>query len=211
MPTVYGVTLSLYTRKLRAFLAEKAISYNLDVVVPGDSSPEYRAISPLGKVPAYRDQDVTLADSSVISAYIERIHPEPRLYPADPCAYGRALWFEEYGDTALAAVAGPIVYNRIIGPRFLGLPADTAAVEKAMAAMPRVLDYLESQLEGEYLVGESLSIADIAVVTSFVHLRHVDIAPDPKRWPKLRGFAERVASRPSFQMLFDEERAMLTA
>src|SRR5436189_185296 len=56
-----------------------------------------------------------------------------------------------------------------------------------------------SQLEGEYLVGESLSIADIAVVTSFVHLRHVDIAPDPKRWPKLRGFAERVASRPSFQ------------
>src|SRR2546426_7966686 len=132
MPTVYGVTLSLYTRKLRAFLAEKAISYKLDVVVPGDSSPEYRAISPLGKVPAYRDQDVTLADSSVISAYIERIHPEPRLYPADPCAYGRALWFEEYGDTALAAVAGPIVYNRIIGPRFLGLPADTAAVEKAM-------------------------------------------------------------------------------
>ena len=121
------------------------------------------------------------------------------------------MWFEEYGDTALAAVAGPIVYNRIIGPRFLGLPADTAAVEKAMAAMPQVLDYLESQLEGEYLVGESLSIADIAVVTSFVHLRHVDIAPDPKRWPKLRGFAERVASRPSFQMLFDEERAMLTA
>ncbi len=32
MPTVYGVTLSLYTRKLRAFLAEKAISYKLDVV-----------------------------------------------------------------------------------------------------------------------------------------------------------------------------------
>src|SRR5437867_2913575 len=196
MPTVYGVTLSLYTRKLRAFLAEKAISYKLDVVVPGDSSPEYRAISPLGKVPAYRDQDVTLADSSVISAYIERIHPEPRLYPADPCAYGRALWFEEYGDTALAAVAGPIVYNRIIGPRFLGLPADTAAVEKAMAAMPQVLDYLESQLEGEYLVGESLSIADIAVVTSFVHLRHVDIAPDGEalaQAPRLRG-AGSVAS-----------------
>ena len=140
-----------------------------------------------------------------------RLHYPWLAYRKKACAYGRALWFEEYGDTALAAVAGPIVYNRIIGPRFLGLPADTAAVEKAMAAMPQVLDYLESQLEGEYLVGESLSIADIAVVTSFVHLRHVDIAPDPKRWPKLRGFAERVASRPSFQMLFDEERAMLTA
>ena len=64
MPTVYGVTLSLYTRKLRAFLAEKAISYELDVVVPGDSSPEYRAISPLGKVPAYRRRWAFVASCS---------------------------------------------------------------------------------------------------------------------------------------------------
>ena len=103
MPTVYGVTLSLYTRKLRAFLAEKGIAYQLEFVAPGDPSPEYRRISPLGKVPAYRDGDVALADSSIICAYVERMHPEPALYPSEPYTYARALWFEEYGDSGLAA------------------------------------------------------------------------------------------------------------
>ena len=44
------------------------------------------------------------ADSSVICAYLERIHPMPALYPMDPVEYAKALWFEEYGDSELACV-----------------------------------------------------------------------------------------------------------
>ena len=32
---------------------------------------------------------------------MRRTHPTPALYPSDPYEYARALWFEEYGDTAL--------------------------------------------------------------------------------------------------------------
>ncbi len=209
MPTVYGVTFSLYTRKLRAFLAEKGIAYRLDFVAPGDSSPEYRQISPLGKIPAYRDGEVTLADSSIICAYVERIHPEPALYPSEPYTYARALWFEEYGDSGLAAATGPIVFNKLIAPRFLGQPTDLDAVERATATLPSLFDYLESELQGEYLLGDLFTIGDVAVVSNFVHLRHVGISADHQRWPRLARYVERVSSRPSFQTLIEEELAML--
>lgn len=211
MPTIYGVTLSLYTRKARAFLAEKGISYDLEVTAPGDPNPEFRRISPLGKVPAYRDGDVTLADSSVICAFIERVHPLPRLYPSKSYEYARALWFEEYSDSGIASAAGPIVFNKIIGPQFLGQPTDSDAVENGMASLPSMFEYLESQLEGDWLVGDDLTIGDIAVVSNLVHLSHVGLLPDRSRWPKLARYAERMMSRPSFRTLYEEEKVFLGA
>ena len=69
MPTVYGANASPFVRKVRVALAEKGIPYELDPVFPGPGiTPEFRQMSPLGKIPAYRDGERTLADSSVIIA-----------------------------------------------------------------------------------------------------------------------------------------------
>src|SRR5512135_405096 len=109
MPTVFGVNASPFVRKVRVALAEKGIAYDLDPVIPVNVSAEFKRISPLGKVPAFRDGDRTLSDSSIICAYLERVHPEPPLYPSDAYEYARALWFEEYGDGGLAPIMGPKV------------------------------------------------------------------------------------------------------
>ena len=90
MPTLYGISASPFVRKVRVALAEKGIAYEHDPVVPMNVSAEYKKISPLGKVPAYKDGDRTLADSSVICAYLERVHPSPPLYPQGPEDYARA-------------------------------------------------------------------------------------------------------------------------
>ena len=80
-----------------------------------------------GKIPAYRDDKGVLADSSVICAYLERTNPTPQLYPSDPYAYARALWFEEYGDGGLVPVFGPnVFFQRIVQPRFFNQPTDEA-------------------------------------------------------------------------------------
>src|SRR5215831_7392353 len=104
MPTVYGISLSPFVRKVRVALAEKGVAYEHDPVIPVNVSPEYRKKSPLGKIPAFEDGDKTLADSSVICAYLDRVHPKPALYPSDPYDYARALWFEEYADGGLVPV-----------------------------------------------------------------------------------------------------------
>ena len=210
MPKVYGVSLSPFVRKVRVALAEKGIAYELDPVIPVNVSAEYKKISPLGKIPAYQDGDRTICDSSVICAYLERVKPEPALYPADAYEYARALWFEEYADGGLVSVVGPkIFFQKFVQPRFFNQPTDEAMVKTAVEQeLPPMLDYLESQLtEAPVIAGTRFSIGDIALGSTFVQLRHAGFDVDAKRWPKLRRYVDHVHVRPSFKALIDEERA----
>lgn len=207
MPTVYGASASPFVRKVRVVLAEKGIAYELDPVIPFNVSDEFKKMSPLGKIPAFRDNDKTMADSSVICAYLERVHPQPALYPSDPYEYARALWFEEYADSGMVAVVGPkIFFQRIIAPVFFNRPTDEAMVNKAInEELPVLFDYLESQLNGPYLVAGAFSIADISVASQLVNLRHAGVGVDEKKWPKLAKYTAAMHARPSFKALIDEE------
>ncbi|MCP4005814.1 MAG: hypothetical protein GY725_16610 [bacterium] len=51
---------------------------------------------------------------------------------------------------------------------------------------------------GVFRVGDSLSIADIAVAVQLTQLELVVGRPDAKRWPKMVSHLERVSGRPSF-------------
>jgi len=210
MPLLYGASASPFVRKVRVVLAEKKIPHERDDLVPFNVSAEYKKISPLGKIPAWRDGDRTLADSSIICAYLERTHPEPRLYPADPYDYARALWFEEYGDSALVGVIGPkIFFQKFIRPRFFNQPADETVIQKAVnEELPPLLEYLEGQVGGgDGIVDGRFSIGDIGLGTQFVNLRHAGFGVDAKRWPKLARYVTALHERPSFKTLIDEERA----
>jgi glutathione S-transferase len=209
-PKLFGVPLSPFVRKARIALAEKGIAYDLDPVIPVNVSAEYKKISPLGKVPAYQDGDRTLSDSSVICAYLERVQPEPVLYPADAYEYARALWFEEYSDSAVVNAFGPkIFFQRIVQPRFFSQPTDEAMVQQAVEQdLPPLFDYLASQLsDAPVIAGTRFSIADVALGAQFVNLRYAGFDVDGQRWPKLRRYVDHVLSRPSIKNLVDEERA----
>jgi glutathione S-transferase len=208
MPTLYGANASPFVRKVRVVLAEKNIPYELDPIVPFNVSAEFKKISPLGKIPAWRDGDVTLSDSSVISAYLERTHPEPRLYPAEPYDYARALWFEEWADGGFVQVVGAkIFFKRVVAPIFFNQPANEAEIQETIdEELPPYLDYLESQVrDGKPLVGNGFSIGDIAVASMFVNLHHAGVRADAKRWPKLARWVEQTLARPSFKKLIEEE------
>jgi glutathione S-transferase len=209
MPTVLGVNASPFVRKVRVFLAEKNVSYDLDPVLPFNVSDDFKKLSPLGKVPAFRDGDVTLCDSSVICHYLEKIHPSPALYPSDPYEFARALWFEEFGDGGIVSVAGPKIFlEKVVAPVFFNRATDEAVVEKAIKEeLPPLFNYLEGELTGDVLVGKSFSIADIGVATHFVNLRHAGVSVDAGRWPKLAKYIAGVHARPSFKALIEEEEA----
>jgi glutathione S-transferase len=214
MPTVHGVTPSPFVRKTLAFLAEKGIDYDLAVVPPfppANATPEYRRMSPLGKVPAYSEGDFAISDSSVICAYLERTHPKPALYPQDARDYARALWFEEFADSKLAEAIGAAFFQRVVTPRFLQGKPDEAAVQRALTeALPPLLDYLEEQLgDAEYLVGGRFTIADIAVATQFQNLKHAGEGIDARRWPRLAAYVDRIHARPSFKALIAQDQQLL--
>src|SRR3954470_1613563 len=117
---LYGSSLSAFVRKVLAYAAEKGVELELQPTGFPNHSPEYLEASPFRKMPALRDGDYTLSDSSAIIHYLEAKYPEPPLIPADPQLRGKCIWYEEFADTILVACGAKIFFNRIVAPRFLG-------------------------------------------------------------------------------------------
>lgn len=208
---VLGGNVSPFVRKVRAFLAEKGQAYQHEQVNPFAPPPNWREISPLGRIPALRDGDRVVNDSSVICQYLERRFPEPALYPQDDYEFARALWIEEFMDGGLIPRAGSqLFFPLVLQPLMTQNPVAPGAEETAHKVWDEeiapMLDYLEQQLgDGEWFAGGQLTIADLSVASPLLNARHAGFAPASARWPKLRAFLERMWSRPSFAPLIAEE------
>ncbi len=209
---LYGSTLSPFVRKTAAFLREKGLEFDMEPTGFPNPSPEFCAASPFKKMPAFRDGDYCLPDSSAICHYLEAKYPEPRLIPAEAEARGKAIWFDEFADTILAGCGAKMFFNRVVAPRFMGRPGDEAAAEAAERdELPSILDYIETVVPESdgYLVGDRLTLADIALACPFVNLQHLDIQLDQNRHPRTIAYVERILARPSLAPLVEKETALL--
>lgn len=195
---VYGSALSPFVRKVRVVIAEKGLTAEYKPVFPQADDAEFKAASPLGKIPALKDGEFKLADSSAIVHYLEKKYPTPALLPAKTEDYGRAIWFDEFADTSLVAAAGKVFFN-IVVKKMMGAEPDLAAVETALTSeLPPLYKYLESQITGPHLVGSSFSLADIAVASPFVNLKLAGHPLDAAKYPVLAGYLAPILERPSF-------------
>ncbi len=208
---LYGSTMSPFVRKVVAFAAEKGIDLDFHPVGLGDPDPGFRAASPFGKMPALDDDGYTLADSSAICHYLEAKHPDPALIPAAAKARGKTIWYEEFADTILFACGAAMFFNRVVAPRFLGREGDIVAADKAeRETLPPLLDYLEGVIpDSGYLVGDALTLADLAVVSPFANLAHCGVAIDRARYPKVVRYTTGILKRPSFASSIERETAFL--
>jgi glutathione S-transferase len=209
---LYGSTLSPFVRKVAAFAAEKGIEFELQPPGFPERTAEFCAVSPFKKMPAIRDGDYELADSSAICHYLDAKYPGPQLIPAEPRARGKVIWFDEFADTILFGCGQKIFFNRVVSPRFLGRPGDETVAESALRdEWPPIADYLERVVPSEdgYLVGDSLTLADIAVASPFANFRHLGIELDPERHPRSRAYVERMLDRPSFKPWIEREASFL--
>ena len=184
---LYGSSMSPFVRKVLAYAGEKGLELDLQPTGFPGHAPEFLEASPFKKMPALRDGDYLLADSSAIIHYLEAKHPEPALIPADAELRGKTIWFDEFSDTIVCACGAKIFFNRVVAPRFIGRAGDLAAAEAAERdELPPILDYLERIVPdaGGYLVGGRLTLADLAVASPFANLRHAGTEVDADRYPR---------------------------
>ncbi|WP_339710138.1 glutathione S-transferase family protein [uncultured Sphingosinicella sp.] len=213
MIKVYGSTLSPFVRKVVVVLAEKGLNYELVAAGLQSHDPDFLSVSPFGKMPAFRDGDFGISDSSAIIHYLDAKYPEHRLIPQTPEDLGRTVWFDEFGDTIVTASAGKVFFNRVVAPRFLKQAGSEDMVQQGIAELPRLFDYLEGVVPapGGFLVGDAFSLADIAVASPFVNLSHCALDVDCAKHPRLGAWLPTILSRPSFAAVVAEEKAFLAA
>jgi len=210
--SIVGSYISPYVRKVLAVLHLKGIAYEIDPIVPFFGNDAFSALSPLRRIPVYRDGKVTLCDSTVICEYLEDRHPAPPVYPREPADRARARWLEEFADTRMGEVIIWRLFNQVaINPRVFGVPTDEAILSRARdVELPNVLDYLESQLpERGFLFGE-ISIADISIATFFRNAAFSRYRVDAGRWPRTAAFVERALAHECFAKLVPFENASLS-
>jgi len=208
---LYGSTMSPFVRKVVAFASEKGVALDVHPMALGDPDPGFVAASPFRKMPALDDDGYALADSSAICHYLEARNPDPALIPAEPKARGRVIWYDEFADTILFDCGRQMFFNRIVAPRFLGREGDLAAADKAeRETLPPLLDYLEGAIpDSGFLVGDALTLADLAVASPFANFAHCGVTIDDRRYPKLVRYAASILARPSFAKSVARETAVL--
>lgn len=205
---LYGSSVSPYVRKVLAYAGEKGIELETQNIGYRDPNPDFRAASPFAKMPALRDGDFTVADSTAIITFLEDTHPEPNMIPTDPKAKARTIWFEEVGDTMVCGVGGKVFQHKLLRPKVLKVPYDESIADAALADdLPPVLDYLEGVIpESGWLVEDRITLADIAVTTGFVNMMHCGFNVDEKTHPTLAAYLKKMLARPSFANWVEREK-----
>jgi glutathione S-transferase len=205
---VYGASMSPFVRKVLAFAAEKGVAVENKPLSFGDPDPDFRAASPFGKIPAMRDGDFAISDSSAIVAYLDALHPEPNLIPTSPEGRARTIWWEEFADTMLMDCGRKMFFHRVVSPMFLKRPGNAEVADKAERdELPPLLDHLERHVtDSGFLVEDRITLADLAVASPFANLlRHLDVAVDPERYPRTLRYVAGILERPSLKTWVDKE------
>lgn len=211
MNKVYGAILSPFVRKVLMTLEHKGAAYENEPVRPFVNPESFARISPLRKVPAFSDEYLTVADSSVICDYLENKYPHNPLYPKNPVERAKVLWLEEFGDTRLQETIGPgFFFERIVAPVMFRRAPNETLIRRSLAALPALQDYLEGQLTGSrFAVGATLTIADLTLPSVFLNGRYAGHEVDARQWPKLASYLEGMYAHPLYVDRMGPEREML--
>src|SRR6266581_2948687 len=159
-----------------------------DISTGAQKRIEYLAINPMGKVPALKDGDATLAESAAICAYVAERYPEAKLAPplGDPLRAKYLYWlFFMPGciEPAIVQISTKIEMN---------------SVAAGWGDAGRVFDVLDTALaKRPWILGEDFSAADIAIGAGLnFAVRLFKMVPSR---PSFDAYVARCVARPAFQ------------
>ncbi len=152
------------------------------------ANPDFRAVSPMGKVPALVDGSVKLWDSGAICIYLADAYPEAGL--------GVAIGDPQRGAFLQWAMFTNAVIEPAMGEKFAGTDVNTS--QHGYGSFDLMISTLIDGLTpGPWVLGERFTAADVLLGTSVYFLSTFGILSE--RHPIIEAYADRCQSRPAFQ------------
>ena len=200
--TVYGIPGSPFLRSVEIALKEKDVPYHLHVMSPAEmKTPEHLKLHPFGRIPIFEHDGFRIYETQAIVRYLDETFIHPPLTPGNP--KDRARMNQVIGIIEwyfFPKAAAPIAFNRIIGPRLLGLPVNEDAILEAMPMARTAFAELDHLLEDKpYFTGEKISVADIMLGAQLDLLSTTPEGSELIAGTRLEPWLERMQSRPSFR------------
>lgn len=203
--TLYVFPGSHASMAARLMLAQKGIEYRRVDLMPVVSKAVVKALRfPGVTVPALKIDGRRIQGSLEIARELDRMRPEPPLFPGDAERRTAVEEAERWGDDQLQGMARRLSWNAIRRDRSsigtfaegarLGIPiglavktaapiiaasvrfnrADDDSVRADLAALPGALERIDDWIEEGVLGGETVNAADLQVATSLRLLMSLD-------------------------------------
>jgi glutathione S-transferase len=178
--TLYSAVECPYCVRTRLVLDGKGIAYEVVEVDLRDKPGWLRELNPRNRVPVLDDGGTVLYESEALNEYLEQMHPEPAMLPADPAERARVRMlmrrFDDLSDAYYAA------------------RRDEPGAHEQLAAE---LEWLDRLLAGRpYLAGERYTLADPGWWPWIARMHRVGV--DVAQYPAVAVWSDRLAERPEY-------------
>lgn len=192
--------------RVKYFLQEKGVwdaveKVEISIINQDHRQPDYRALSPMGHVPALELEDGSgLTESRAICTYFEGLYPEPNLMGVDALERARIeMWDRRVELSYLLHVAG---WFRNSHPAMAELEkpqsAEWAGISEARAR--RAAAFFDKRLgETPYVAGDRFTIADITLHVGMGFGKIVKFRPWEEH-ANIAAWRERVSGRPGLKI-----------
>jgi glutathione S-transferase len=173
---------SHYCRKARLAMGYKQIAFEVENLTPGLHVFKVKPLTGLQTVPVLlpqiEGQPAVIGDSTRIFEYLETYAPQPSLMLPDSAAQTQAWLLEDWLDESIGTATRFVYYHfragegKSVNPSFSSQLVINvvrwqygivpAAVELAAKRLERAMEVLSPWKNQPYLLGNALSVADLA-------------------------------------------------
>jgi glutathione S-transferase len=200
----------------------------LDLLAGDQLKPDYLALNPNGVVPTLDHDGAIVIDSSVIIEYLDEVVPErERFTPRDPVKRANMRALMRFIDEMPAAAVRVPTFNLAFLPRFAAMSeeeflafAESKPLRKefmlamgrtgfpqkemdaAMQRLRRTYERMDSEIEksgGPWLLGEEISLADIALMPAIVRMADLGQETAWQDLPRVQRWHDAICMHPAFR------------
>jgi glutathione S-transferase len=200
----------------------------LDLLAGDQLKPDYLALNPNGVVPTLDHDGAVVIDSSVIIEYLDEVVPTPESFtPRDPVTRARMRALMRFIDEMPAAAVRVPTFNLAFLPRFAAMSeeeflafAESKPLRKefmltmgrkgfpqkemdaATQRLRRTYERMDSEIEksgGPWLLGEEISLADIALMPAIVRMADLGQETAWQDLPRVERWYDAIRAHPAFR------------
>ena len=203
----------------------------LDLLAGDQLKPDYLALNPNGVVPTLDHDGAIVIDSSVIIEYLDEVVPTSESFtPRDPVTRARMRALMRFIDEMPAAAVRLPTFNLAFLPRFAAMSeeeflafAESKPLRKefmltmgrkgfpqkemdaAIQRLRRTYERMDSEIEksrGPWLLGEQLSLADIALMPAIVRMADLGQETAWQDLPRVQRWYDAIRAHPAFRSTY---------
>ena len=189
----------LYLEEKRAAGCEIAVEEVTVNLREGEhKKPEYRAINPMGAVPALEiEPGRVIHESLPIIDYFEDLYPEPSMWGTDPASRAYARQIERIADIGVLIGAAREIHNTN-SP--LGLPPNPPVAAHYHERWEISIAFLENEMSDDrrFLAGDDVTIGDCTLqgILQFARIGNLPVlAGSPRLTAWCSAFRERDSAK----------------